>query len=51
MINRVSENHLKMTLERSKHFVLILNQSIKTSVTLTAEHVQGLNVLLALTTQ
>jgi hypothetical protein len=43
MINRVSEEHLKMILQGSKHVVLILNQSIKTSVPMTAEH---LNILL-----
>jgi hypothetical protein len=46
VINRVSEEHLKMTSWGPKHVVLILNQSIQTFVALTAEHAKGLNILL-----
>jgi hypothetical protein len=46
MINRVSEKHLKMAHSGPKHVVLILNQSIKTFVALTAEDVKGFYILL-----
>jgi hypothetical protein len=43
IIKRVSEEHLKMTLQGSKH-VLILNQPTNIFVALTAEYVKGLNI-------
>jgi hypothetical protein len=46
VINCVSEEHRKMTLQGSKYVMLVLNQSIKTFVVLTAERVEGLNIFL-----
>jgi hypothetical protein len=46
MINRLSEEHMKITL-----YEFILTQSIKTFVVLMAEHIKGLNIFLAHKTQ